>query len=268
MPPQSSTAVPRNLEATKKKFGKNLNKLVKPSSAPPIPKGDKHQNRNGLLLLSTKKSKGLLATSGNSAVKSTPSLENSRASLYDSSTSTHNALLSAVVGAVEASTTAVPDAWGVAAAQQQLKLEQLNEGLMTKSPEVESAKHVAVEKSPSTDSSIMSQPSPKAPPSPAHSASSSAPVVEGNVVAETKWDDRRPPTTGIVWEPESRSARVDESDGGTTTNPVIQLSSYEDRDRGERPSSAPRMLYDPKSGSMVEVKPKDDAAQTKQRKEW
>jgi hypothetical protein len=40
------------------------------------------------------------------------------------------------------------------------------------------------------------------------------------------------------------------------TGPVIQLSSYEDRDRGERKDSAaaPRMLYDPKSGSMVAVK--------------
>jgi hypothetical protein len=40
------------------------------------------------------------------------------------------------------------------------------------------------------------------------------------------------------------------------TGPVIHLSSYEDRDRGERKDSAaaPRMLYDPKSGSMVAVK--------------
>jgi hypothetical protein len=46
------------------------------------------------------------------------------------------------------------------------------------------------------------------------------------------------------------------------TGPVIQLSSYEDRDRGERKdTAAPRMLYDPKSGSMVAVKaPRGGAA--------
>lgn len=36
--------------------------------------------------------------------------------------------------------------------------------------------------------------------------------------------------------------------------PTIHLHSYEDRDRGEAPQPR-RMLYDPKSGSMVEVKP-------------
>lgn len=40
---------------------------------------------------------------------------------------------------------------------------------------------------------------------------------------------------------------------------VIQLASYEDRDRGDRnTSAAPRMLFDPKSGSMVEVTSRDD----------
>ena len=47
--------------SSKKKFGKNLNKLV-PAAAPPIPKsGDRRESRNGLLLLSTKKSKLLSA---------------------------------------------------------------------------------------------------------------------------------------------------------------------------------------------------------------
>jgi len=41
--------------------------------------------------------------------------------------------------------------------------------------------------------------------------------------------------------------------------PVIHLSSYEDRDRGERNSSAgPRMLFDPKSGSMVAVSTREE----------
>lgn len=43
--------------------------------------------------------------------------------------------------------------------------------------------------------------------------------------------------------------------------PVIQLASYEDRDRGQRGAvAAPRMLYDPKSGSMVAVPSKDDSS--------
>mmetsp|Transcript_26975 Transcript_26975/g.34358 ORF Transcript_26975/g.34358 Transcript_26975/m.34358 type:complete len:169 (+) Transcript_26975:1426-1932(+) len=40
---------------------------------------------------------------------------------------------------------------------------------------------------------------------------------------------------------------------------MIQLSSYEDRDRGERGSGAgPRMLFDPKSGSMVAAPSRED----------
>lgn len=42
---------------------------------------------------------------------------------------------------------------------------------------------------------------------------------------------------------------------------VIQLTSYDDRDRGDRSSSAaPRMLFDPKSGSMIEVTSRDEGA--------
>lgn len=42
--------------------------------------------------------------------------------------------------------------------------------------------------------------------------------------------------------------------------PVIHLSSYDDRDRGERgANAAPRMLYDPKSGSMVAVPTRDES---------
>lgn len=43
--------------------------------------------------------------------------------------------------------------------------------------------------------------------------------------------------------------------------PMIHLSSYEDRDRGERGTgTGPRMLFDPKSGSMVAVPSREDAA--------
>jgi len=40
---------------------------------------------------------------------------------------------------------------------------------------------------------------------------------------------------------------------------VIHLSSYDDQDRGERnrASSGPRMLFDPKSGSLVEARPRE-----------
>jgi len=42
---------------------------------------------------------------------------------------------------------------------------------------------------------------------------------------------------------------------------VIQLASFEDRERGDRSASAaPRMLFDPKSGSMIEVTSRDDGA--------
>ena len=50
-----------------------------------------------------------------------------------------------------------------------------------------------------------------------------------------------------------------ERDERPSENPVIHLSSYEDRSRGEvQTSSAPRMLYDPKSGSMVAVKIREE----------
>ena len=108
----------------KKKFGKNLNKLVKPA-APPIP-SDKmdHNVKNGLLLLSTKKpSSGLLASKTNTTIstnggigasgpanKTVPALNFQS----QSSPSTHQVLLSAVVGASQSETQQKLDAWGVA----------------------------------------------------------------------------------------------------------------------------------------------------------
>ena len=44
----------------------------------------------------------------------------------------------------------------------------------------------------------------------------------------------------------------EEETPSSTTQPVIHISNYETRDRGERDKNAgPRMLFDPKSGSMV-----------------
>ena len=59
-----------------------------------------------------------------------------------------------------------------------------------------------------------------------------------------------PPPTQVQRESSSAAAAA-------TDEPIIHLTSYEDRDRGERgrvTSTAPRMLFDPKSGSMVAVK--------------
>lgn len=45
------------------------------------------------------------------------------------------------------------------------------------------------------------------------------------------------------------------------TQPVIQLASYDDRDRGDRgTSNGPRMLFDPKSGAMVAVPSREDSS--------
>jgi hypothetical protein len=64
---------------------------------------------------------------------------------------------------------------------------------------------------------------------------------------------------GGAYKPEPQSYH--DSRDPYSRQPVIQLSSYEDRDRGERGASAgPRMLYDPKSGSMVAVPSRDEAA--------
>ena len=59
-----------------------------------------------------------------------------------------------------------------------------------------------------------------------------------------------------------------ESDPSSYNRQIIHLSSYEDRDRGERvSSSAPRMLYDPKSGSMVAVPSREESGSGGRRKE-
>lgn len=47
----------------------------------------------------------------------------------------------------------------------------------------------------------------------------------------------------------------------------IVLASYEDRNRGERPNQGPRMLFDPKSGSMVEARSLDKRGEDTKKKE-
>lgn len=109
---------------SKKKFGKNLNRLQKPPAAPPIPNGSGHggSSRNGLLLLSTKRStsatsapsSGLLA---NKATQSTAAGRPVGSLRSESYTSAHDALLDAVNGTARSETPKEPDAWGVSEKQ-------------------------------------------------------------------------------------------------------------------------------------------------------
>eukprot|EP00934_Nitzschia_sp_Nitz4_P002221 Nitzschia sp. Nitz4//scaffold48_size128905//76044//78126//NITZ4_003604-RA/size128905-augustus-gene-0.10-mRNA-1//1//CDS//3329552994//2221//frame0 len=103
--------------SAKKKFGKNLNKLTKPPQ-PATDSGSRHNanSRNGLLLLSTKRQPtastgGILSTKSGPSVPAKPlpslGLQN------QSSPSTHDALLGAVVGASRTEANQ-HDAWGVA----------------------------------------------------------------------------------------------------------------------------------------------------------
>jgi hypothetical protein len=73
----------------------------------------------------------------------------------------------------------------------------------------------------------------------------------------------RPSTStgrGVVTSRSPRNgARNGDSEQEPSIKPLIHLDSYETRDRGERDSSAgPRMLFDPKSGSMVAAPSRDN----------
>jgi len=116
------TATTATTTPSKKKFGKNLNKLTKPPTPPAANDTSKSNaaSRNGLLLLSTNKritgsgpakKNGLLASKPSKSTAPLPSL----GLRYESSASTHDVLLGAVVGAA-ARAEQTPDAWGVAAA--------------------------------------------------------------------------------------------------------------------------------------------------------
>ena len=112
---------------TKKKFGKNLNKVTK-APAPPIAsanaRGATSSSRNGLLLLSTKRasSSGTATASGgllSSKTTSSPTKPLQPLGLTtESYSSAHDALLGAVIGASRMTDTQQPpDAWGVAEKQ-------------------------------------------------------------------------------------------------------------------------------------------------------
>jgi len=127
---------------TKKKFGKNLNKLTQPP-APAVASVPKPSaSRNGLLLLSTKRaSSGTGAAASSGGILSNKSFQPSAKPLpvlglqYESNPSTHDALLGAVVGAYRAETQK-PDAWGVADKQQKGESTGTSEVETPKTPEV------------------------------------------------------------------------------------------------------------------------------------
>ena len=113
---------------SKKKFGKNLNKLQKPP-APPITNGASQKGagsaRNGLLLLSTKRSSSAGTVQGSGLLSSKPvqlPTTAKPASLpatvrKEAYTSAHDALIDAVMGASRNDSQREPDAWKVAEKQ-------------------------------------------------------------------------------------------------------------------------------------------------------
>jgi hypothetical protein len=333
---QSSTSTPQHSEThtAKKKFGKNLNKLTKPP-APPINSGAPKSNgssRNGLLLLSTKRNtsaaSGILAQKAASSPshKPLPSL----GLQYESNTSTHDALLGAVVGASRAEAQHQPDAWGVAqqekasspvedssrredqrvdvpswddyggrqsqgdaahdtqeTAEQAARMSKLAKERAEKRRSEEEARFASQKERASQrlkeleDKMHMDSVEPKPPQAPK--------AVESPVVADraprTLYDPDRAYSSSVGapdtnnehnrGSPEAtqpqRNGRgqyvpsspevPSQGDPQFSRQQVVHLSSYEDRDRGERGTSAgPRMLYDPKSGSMVAVPTRDDSA--------
>lgn len=321
-----------NNNPIKKKFGKNLNHaLSKPTAAPPIPsdKSNRHA-KNGLLLLSTKKSSaGLLASKTNATISpntnaaangiiaSSGKTSTSLNLQSQSNPTTHQVLLSAVVGAAQMETHQKLDAWGVAdqIKEQRLMHYDISQGL------------VEDEKFPEQENESLTHDSRHGPPADSYHETD-APSESGN---SANYDDQGAYMARLAKErarikaqedelssaeikartavrlkelelkknttngqnassdkllqsrtPEDQqhnakngdfnksSANTKDADDHDPTETVIHLSSYEDRDRGERgSSSAPRMLFDPKSGSMVEVKAKAEPANNnlKQRKE-
>mmetsp|Transcript_43035 Transcript_43035/g.124463 ORF Transcript_43035/g.124463 Transcript_43035/m.124463 type:complete len:670 (+) Transcript_43035:360-2369(+) len=323
-----STSQAQQFEVTaKKKFGKNLNKLTKPP--PPSSAGNGNANksnassRNGLLLLSTKRpSSGAntASTGGILASKSAPGgtakplpslgLQNK------SNTSTHDALLGAVVGASR-SESQEPDAWGIAekgkspvmeSTLAETSFEMSSVPGDDPSADAEPAKGSYTpdryEKDlPSTNwdeyggrnYSAGNSPGLYNPKSDLAEVDTPAGRASENVQRTDDLsrrsdrsghsqkhgqldDDLGPPKPRTLYDPNKQSASPSVQNGRNgerpgdsnefSRQPVIQISSYDDRTRGDRNAcSAPRMLYDPKSGSMVAVPSRDDAGTNKGRKE-
>ena len=339
----------------KKKFGRNTsvpNKFVKQQqqqhSATATSNNERYgkSERDGLLLLSTKKSSGGLlsskpssssataashshATPSAAAVKPMPHFNLQK---HNSHASTHQVLLSAVMGASHTETHTQPDAWGMADRQQQQKQQQQQQHAMTLAPQgimAEESHAVSQE-----EKGYRSKTEPHAPyeedsnpryekveaswdeyggrgggaqsgkqPLPPPQQQMDEQYLHMSRLAKERAEARRQEEEKRFAEQRNRaSQRLNELDqkagrassGGerklwdpnaashnprTATNQsssagsmegdkekLIHLSSYEDRDRGVRNgSSAPRMLFDPKSGSMVEVKSREETSNSKRR---
>jgi hypothetical protein len=163
----AGTGGPGHSSSTKKKFGKNLNKLTAPPTAP-APQGGAKTNassKNGLLLLSNKRSSSgtnaaatnLANTSSNNGGASGGGILSTKANLASSkplpnlglhteyNPSTHDALMGVVVGASRIESQQKPDAWGVAEKHQSVdtvdlaspRSEDKEFQIMTTQPEME-----------------------------------------------------------------------------------------------------------------------------------
>lgn len=334
---------------TKKKFGKNLNKLTKAPepSAASAPKQNA-ASRNGLLLLSTKR-----ASSNNGAAASSGGILFNKSSQpstkplpvlglqYESNTSTHDALLGAVVGASRAETEQ-PDAWGIA--DKKGSSDEATEAEGAKTADVQSkpvettTRNVEEDNSPTKESkdkddvtgpnwdeyggrnlspekkaegflvntdddyqvSYMTQRARER-----SDQRKSEEEARSNLQKEranqrlkeleekmgtddtddeqprqrTLYDPNRPCNSGGKNGRDNGSsdteatrrgramsyASDDSRDMKVNQQPMIKLSSYDDRGRGT--SSGPRMLFDPKSGSMVAVSSREDSNKGRGRKE-
>jgi hypothetical protein len=346
---RSSTSTPQHSEThtAKKKFGKNLNKLTK-APAPPINSGAPKSNgssRNGLLSTkrNTSAASGILAqkVASSPSHKPLPSL----GLQYESNTSTHDALLGAVVGASRAEAQHQPDAWGVAqqekvsspvedsnrreeqradapsssgeeaprwddyggrqsqvgaahdtqeTAEQGARMSKLAKERTEKRRSEEEARFASQKERASQrlkeleEKMHMDSVEPK-PPQPPNAVE---PPTVADRIPRTLYDPDRA-YSSLVGDPDTnnennrgspevtppqRNGRgqyvpsspevPSQGDPQFSRQQVVHLSSYEDRDRGERGTSAgPRMLYDPKSGSMVAVPTRDDSAAGRGRKE-
>jgi len=338
---------------TKKKFGKNLNKLTKPPapSASSTPK-QSSASRNGLLLLSTKRSSssnGAAASSG--GILSNKSSQPSAKPLpvlglqYESNTSTHDALLGAVVGASRAEAQQ-PDAWGVA--DKKGSSEEATETSGVETSNTEGVESIAVEtrtqkEEEATNPTRESNGNDEAngpnwdeyggrnlsPEKMSQGTLANTDDDDYQVAFMTKrarerseqrrseeearinlqkeranqrlkeleekigncdtddeqprqrtlYDPNRPYNSGgknargngssdtdLARNGRAMSATGDDSrDMKVSQQPMIKLSSYDDRDRGA--SSGPRMLFDPKSGSMVAVSSREETTKGRGRKE-
>jgi hypothetical protein len=235
---------------------------------------------------------GILANKGAATSSTSPSKAAALPNLglqYEPSPTTHEALLGAVVGASRAAEAQQqqPDAWGVAhnkeeydegveerqhdrmasvekeqrreqlRAQEEARVAEQKERAAQKLQELESKMYTpegplihadvnSGDRGTVTSNRTLFDPNEGQGNSPRNGPS--APRGNPRSVQETSTASNTSPSF----------AANDEFSRGPSQNqaptPVIHLSSYEDRDRGDRgTSSGPRMLYDPKSGSMVAV---------------